>query len=207
MSHPVKEDVELLLKPFHGRIRQTVERAWDEWKAVSAFRAESSFDPLLYPRTVANYVFDAIARHAIEEFEGDPSVNVKIEPQTVKFFFKAGVLARFKKGDENRLGQNIATQTAMCFMNADGVLPGLPAQTAKVEFIWIPNELQTKLDQVLVVARDSDRLLWEYEIAGADAASEDSVITYPTLPLAPAAVADEKLVKPKTIRTRRSDKK
>jgi hypothetical protein len=66
-------------------------------------------------------VFDAIARNAIAEFGSDDSVHVKIEAQTVKFVFKGAVLARFKKGDENKLGQNVPTQAAMDFIDAQGI--------------------------------------------------------------------------------------
>ena len=107
MPNPSKKLVQSALEGFHHRIRAVVERAWAEWRAVAKFRSEEAFGPMLYPRTVANYIFDAIARHAITEFGDDPSVNIKIEPQTIKLFIKGMVLGRFKKGDENRLGQNV----------------------------------------------------------------------------------------------------
>ena len=87
MVYPVKIDVQLVLKDYHRRIRSVVERAWTEWRAVASFRAEQNYSPLMYSRTVANYVFDAIARIAVSEFAGDAAVHVKVEAQTVKFFF------------------------------------------------------------------------------------------------------------------------
>jgi hypothetical protein len=177
-----KDDVQEILGPFHARIRGVVERAWEERRAEAAWRVETGLDPLLYSRTIANYIFDAIARIAVNEFAGDASVHIKIEPQTIKLFFKGGVCARFKKGDDNRLGQNIPTQASLAFEEADGVLPGFPAETAKVEFIWLANELSTRLEHVLVIARDGDRLIWEYEIeSGADAA----VVPFPEPPTPP----------------------
>jgi hypothetical protein len=195
MPHPVKVDVQATLKDYHRRIRNVVDRAWAEWRSMAACRVENGFAPFLYSRTVANIVFDAIARHAIAEFASDPSVHVEIEPQTVKLFFKGSVLARFKKGDENKLGQNIPTQAALAFEFVDGVFPGLPAETAKVEFIWLANEINTRLEYVLVVARDGDRLLWDYEIDPATAGGE-TVIPFPEPP-APPTVPDD-LVTPKT---------
>jgi hypothetical protein len=178
-----KDDVQDILGPFHARIRSVVERAWEERRAEAAWRIETGLDPLLYSRTVANYIFDAIARIAVNEFAGDASVNVRVEPQTIKLFFKGGVCARFKKGDDNKLGQNNPTQASMAFEEVDGMLPGLPAETVKVEFIWLANELNTRLERVLVVARDGDRLIWEYDIeSGADAAI---VIPFPPAPEPP----------------------
>ena len=91
MSYPAIDDVKEVLEKYHGRIRGVVERAWAEWRAMAAFRAENGFDPFLYSRTVANVVFDAIARYAVAEFASDPSVHVEIEAQTVKLFFKGAV--------------------------------------------------------------------------------------------------------------------
>jgi len=198
MPHPVKKDVQSVLAPYHARIRKVVERAWDEWRTVAAFRAEKHFAPVMYPRTIANYVFDAIARYAVSEFGAEPSVNVRIEPQTVKFIFKAAVLARFKKGDDNGLGQNTPTQAALAFADPDGVFPDLPPETAKVEFIWRPNEIQTSLGLVLVVARDNDRLLWHYEIEPSEPGSgSGTIIPFPTPPTSPDGSESEPLVKPK----------
>jgi hypothetical protein len=196
MPVPVKEDVQGILEPYHRRIRSVVERAWAEWRAVADFRSESSFSPVLYPRTVANYVFDAIARIAIAEFAGETSVHIRIEAQTVKFFFKSGVLARFKKGDDQKLGRNIQTQTVMAFTDADGCFPGMPPETAKIEVIWLPNDLHTRLENVLVVARDNDRLLWEYEIEPL-AEEAGMLIPFPPPLTDPDGMDNEGLVNPK----------
>lgn len=164
MSRRTKDDVMAVLKPHHVRVRRVVQRAWDEWRAVERYRGKKGLKPLLYSRTVANYVFDAMARYAIEEFATVPGVNLKVEAQTIKLFFKGAVCGRFKKGDEDGLGQNIPTFAALAFKEAESVLPGFPPETAKVEFIWAANELGTALDSVSVVARDGDRELWSYEI-------------------------------------------
>jgi hypothetical protein len=194
MPYPVKEDVQALLKDFHARIRKVVERAWAEWRAMAAFRAENDFDPYLYSRTIANIVFDAIARYAIAEFGADSSVHIDIEPQTIKLFFKGSVFARFKKGDDNGLGQNIPTQAALAFEFADAMLPGFPPETSKVEFIWLANDINTRLEHVLVVARDGDRLLWDYEIEDRGAV----IIPFPESSTPPTQPEDDALVTPKT---------
>jgi hypothetical protein len=211
VAYPVREEVQGILEPYHARVRKVVELAWDEWRAVSGFRTQQKFAPILYPRTVANYVFDAIARYALAEFSGDPSVSIKVEAQTVKFIFKGAVLARFKKGDENGLGQNLPTQAALAFAEVEGTFPNLPPETAKVEFIWLPNEIKTSLGQVLVVARDSDRLLWDYEIErGEPGAGAGTVVPlFPTYPSPPdgseETSEDDRLVKPKNPDIKKSE--
>jgi hypothetical protein len=208
MSYPAIDDVRDILKPYHRRIRSIVERAWGEWRAVAAFRAEREFGPIMYSRTIANYVFDAIARIAVVEFAADASVHLEIEAQTIKFFFKGAVFARFKKGDDSKLGQNIPTQAALAFVAADGTFPGLPPETAKVEFIWLANDIHTRLEHVLVVARDGDRLIWDYEIDPAEAGSgTGTVIPFPQSPGPPPPPENERLVKPKTPDAKKPEEK
>lgn len=155
-----------LLEPLHNRILDVVEGAWAEWRAVRAFRQSQQYPPMLYDRSVANYVFDAISRLAAV-FAADPTVHVVREAQTFKLFTK-GMCIRFKKAGEDGLGCNIKTQAAMAFMDADGALPGLPPETPKVEIVWMPNELND-LGSIFVVARDGDTLIWKYEISRGEA--------------------------------------
>jgi hypothetical protein len=204
MPHPSKETVQAVLSPFHHRIRRVVDLAWAEWRATVDFRAKSKFGPVLYPRTMANYIFDAIARYAIAEFGTDPSIHVEIESQTIKIFFKGAVLARFKKGDDNGLGQNIETFAALAFMDADGILPGMPPETAKVEFIWEANDIRTQLESVRVVARDNDLIIWEYEI-DREAGSSGAVVAFPTPPSDDLDPDMSGLVKPKTSKIKKTD--
>jgi hypothetical protein len=199
MPQPVEEEVREVLLPYHGRIRLVVERAWTEWLSVEKFRSGSAMGAILYSRTVANYVFDAIARYAIAEFMNDTSVRLKVESQTINLFFKGGVCGRFKKGDDSKLGQNNPTFSSLLFEYVDGLLPGFPSETAKVEFIWLANEINTRLEQVLVVARDGDKLLWDYEIDKDSGAMTGTVIPFPVVPAGPTASDDnEELVKPKS---------
>jgi hypothetical protein len=120
----------------------------------------------LYDRTKSNSIFDAIVRHAVKEFFGDDTIQIKMEAQTMKIFFGGMVLARFKKSDENGLGCNIPTQAVLAFTDPEALLPGMSEETAKVEFTWTPNEIWTALESVKVVARDGDTLLWDYDIPG-----------------------------------------
>ncbi|MBL8567170.1 MAG: hypothetical protein JNM89_15785 [Hyphomicrobiaceae bacterium] len=186
-------DVKESLQPYHAKIRAMVQRGLDEWLAVSKWRAEAGFAPILYPRTVTNYVFDAIARNARSAFALDATVRVLDEAQTVKFCFGSVVIGRFKKGDDDNLGQNIETQAVLQFIEAEQTLPGLPPEAAKVEFIWAANDIGTELKSVLVVARDGDEVLWSYEI---DDEAGTSVVE---LPLSPASDDDAPLVRPKRI--------
>lgn len=205
MPYADKDAVQDVLTPYHGRVRGIVERAWAEWRAHAAWRLETDLEPLLYSRTISNYVFDAIARIAVREFASDTSVHLLIEAQTIKLFFKGGVCARFKKGDDNKLGQNHPTQASLAFESADGQLPWFTEETAKVEFIWLANELNTRLEHVLVVARDGDRLLWDYEI---EAGASGVVLPFTPTPDSPDDVFDAPaLITPKVSEVKKPEQK
>lgn len=193
MDQYSEADVRSALAPYHARIRAVILAGFAEWLAVSECRAGKGFSPVLYPRTISNYVFDAVARKARTEFAADPTVQVRDEPQTVKFCFGSVVIGRFKKADEDNLGQNIITQAVLDFTDPQLCIPGLPPAAAKVEFVWTIDELGTAIESVQVVARDRDRLLWSYEID--DAIESGDVIT-----LLPGGEpdGDEPLVRPKT---------
>jgi hypothetical protein len=159
--------------------------------AVQAFRASKGFPPMLYTRSISNYIFDALARPAIMDFGAEAAVRVEVEAQTFKLHFK-DLCARFKKGGEDKLGQNHPTQAALAFEEADGMIPGTSHETGKVEIIWLPNEIWTDLDRILVVARDGDHLIWEYEI---ERKAPAAVVMLPTTPSDPDA--DGPLITPK----------
>ncbi|UNU43498.1 hypothetical protein EAO27_12825 [Sphingopyxis sp. YF1] len=167
-----------------------------EWRDTQAFRVSKGYAPNLYSRTNSNDIFDAIMRRAIPLLGAEERVFVKTEAQTAKFVI-AGVAARFKKAGEDGLGCNIPTQAAMAFMDAERTLPGLPPETAKIELIWEPNAIWTKVERVLVVARDGDRLLWDYEIVADAGEGEITPLTLTGRSDQPDDASD--LVKPKVL--------
>lgn len=164
MTEYSEHEIRAILKPYHSQIWGAVNEGFAEWMTVSECRIASGFGPVLYPRTSANYVFDAVVRNARASFSTAPGVKVFDQVQTVKFCFEKQVIGRFKKGDDGNLGQNIKTQAVLDFLDPQATLPGLPPAAAKVEFTWGLDELQTGIDYVMVVARNGSRLLWSYEI-------------------------------------------
>lgn len=154
------------LEPFHSRICGVISRGYAEWLAMKRFMAESGFGAVLYPRTIANFVFDGVVRQALREFGEDKDVRIVLEPQTVKFVFGETVLARFKKGDEDNLGQNHPTQAVFDFVVAQATLPGLPSSAVKVEILYSASDLDDEINSIIVAARDGDSLLWHYPILG-----------------------------------------
>jgi len=190
MPIPTKGEGREILSPYHPLIWRIVHEAWAEWETIQRFRVEQRMSAPLYSRSIANYVFDAVARRAIPAFAAEDRVSVKIEAQTFKIFVAGRLAARFKQGGEDKLGisGSSPTQAALAFMEADGVLPNMPPETAKVEIIWLLNDLKTKIEAVLVVARDGDKLVWDYPIEDPrDSAQATPLPLGPTIPPMPDA--------------------
>ena len=192
------EDVRSTLEPYHNTIRQIVHEAWREWRSIEAHRQANDFGAVAYKRTISNYMFDAIARRASRAFAAHDGIHIRAEAQTVKFHAGGDVLFRFKKGNAMKLGCNIPTQAALAFIDANAMVPGLPPETAKVEIIWQPNEIWTEIERVLVIARDGDRVIWEYDLGAGEGGA--MVIPFP-MPVAPEQTDEDEppLVKPKPV--------
>ncbi|NQV40687.1 MAG: hypothetical protein HQ505_09225 [Nitrosopumilus sp.] len=188
------EDAKAIWGPHHHRIVKIVETAWAEFKVVRDCRVNHKLAPLLYNRTKSNDIFDAIARAAIDEFGVDPAFMLKNEAQTFRLFHN-GCCIRFKKGGVDLLGQNIPTQAVMDFIEADGCLPGMPPDTAKLEIIWVANELFTELESIHIVARDDGNLIWEYALDRSDEAG--GAVPLPLDPTDPYDNDGALLIKPK----------
>ncbi|MBA2589540.1 MAG: hypothetical protein H0U98_13070 [Alphaproteobacteria bacterium] len=201
MPVPAMSDIKAALTSYHPMFRSIVDDAWAEWCAVKKFREEKGFGPVLYTRTISNYMFDAIARRAVPRLGAEASIMVVADAQTFKAHIN-GVLVRMKKGGDDNLGCNHPTQAALAFEEGDLKFPGFPPQTPKVELIWVPNDIWTQIGQLLVVARDGDKLVWQYEIPAADGAV---VAPLPTKAPDPEGTGSD-LVKPKVAKVKQEPK-
>ncbi|QPA27181.1 hypothetical protein IR196_04765 [Brucella anthropi] len=183
MTVMTKDEVRDALRPFHARIKQVVEDGYREWQDVTAYCTSKGYSSVLYSRTVANYVFDAIARNAKSIFKDDKRVRVKKETQTLKLIFDGKVIVRFKKGDKDHLSQNIPTQAVLDYHDPQQTIPGLPPEAAKVEVMWAADDIGTKIEAVTVIARSGNRSLWSYIIDDeASSAADPNILPFPTDP-------------------------
>ena len=80
MPTPSQGDVKAIIGNFEDRLRAVVDRAWQEW-LDHPNRGRFVF----LGRVRAVLVFDAIARHALAEFDKDPNIRVMVKGrQTVR---------------------------------------------------------------------------------------------------------------------------
>lgn len=196
MSEKEQERVASILNDFHARLRGVVEKAWQEWEAFPQ-RAI-----LVFPKRFrANFIFDAIARLSIQEFGGDPDVQVFPKKQTVHFLIRNQVYLRFKKGNAKGVGSNIETQAVLDFIDPQRSIPGLLPDVFRIEICWQPNDLGTRLSDVAVVSRDFDKRRWAYSLP--NGAKKETAPVVPLRPRTPLSTGAPPVVTPK----RRKDDK
>jgi|JI6StandDraft_1071083.scaffolds.fasta_scaffold292450_1 hypothetical protein len=154
-----EQTVRAALTPYQSLLFRAVHGGWEDWRALQLGGR------LLFPaRSRACVVYDFIAQRAMSALSDDQSVRTIRRDETVKFVFAETVVLRFKKANDNGLGSNIQTQATLGFVEQQQQIPGLP-NLHKVEVVYVLNRLQTRIEQVLVAARDGDDCLWNYDIA------------------------------------------
>ncbi len=171
MASAIEADVRKLLDGLEDDVLEIVHGAWDDWMAAGL--------QVLFPRSRAVLMHDFVVRHAMAKWGERADIHFVERDETVKFLIRQLLLLRFKKANGNGLGSNITTQAVLAFTDPQLLLPGIP-DVQKIEVLYELSDLETKIDRVVVVARDGDRKLWEYEI-------EDRRGLAPVVPLPPRA--------------------
>lgn len=157
-------DVRKAIEPHQVVFWSIFDTALAEWIAHSNWRSETRLEPILYSRTRANYIFDAIARAGRRMFADTESVVVIEEAQSLKFCFSDVAVVRLKKCGPNGVGQNIPTQAVLDFHNPQKTLPGLPPEAAKVEVVWQADELGMTIEKLIVNSRRGNNVIWAFEL-------------------------------------------
>jgi len=154
-----EEIVRTVLQPYETGIYQAIHGAWSDYQGLQLGGR------LMFPsRSRACLVHDFMVKRAISTWSDDVGVRVIHHNETAKFVIADQVLLRLKKADDRGLGANIPTQASLDFIEQQFDLPGLP-DVHKVEVVYQLNTLQTQIDQIVVVARDGHKRLWDYVIA------------------------------------------
>jgi len=175
MTVPTYEEARAVIyAEREAKIAKAFAAAWHDWETCPV-RGKYS----CWPRTRANMVFERIADYLLEEFADDPGVRLVFMDETIKVVFDEKIVARCKKANALGLGQNIETQIVLKFVEAQPDIPGLDG-LKKLEIVYVLNELQTTIRDVVVQARDGDLRLYSYAIG--DAAEGAAVLPFPALP-------------------------
>jgi len=160
--------VHTVLQPYENAIYDAVHGAWSDYQALQLHGR------LLFPsRSRACLVYDFMVNRFIASLANDDTVRVIKRDETAKFIFAQRIYLRLKKANDRGLGSNIPTQAALEFIGQQYSLPGIP-EVHKVEIVYLLNAMQTRIEKVVVVARDGDERIWDYVIA-APATVDDAI--------------------------------
>lgn len=160
MPFPTQEAVRPILDPIAADLVAVVHGAWSDWLESGhggTWRCK---------RSRANFVWEQMIDRAHRAFSEDPFIHIIEGAETMRFLIKDEVLFRFKKADDTGRSSNVATQLAIDFHDHEKDLLGLP-EVQRVEVVYKLNRLETAIADVCVVARDSNRVLWEYSLLDA----------------------------------------
>lgn len=179
MTIPNEATVRPILNEIRDHIVAAIQGAWEDWLASdynSVWRCK---------RSRANFVWEQIIDHVHAALLDHADVHVIDGNETMKFLVQDTVLFRFKKADETGRSSNVATQLALAFHDHDQDLFDLP-EVQRVEVVYKLNRLETKIDDICVVARDGDLIAWEYSLLDAGEAVVQLPMSEP-MPERPAA--------------------
>jgi hypothetical protein len=171
-----KDQVRQQLERRHPLFVEVVMTAWDRWQR-NPERAQ------LYRRSRSCLMHNYMMLHAVPLMQADDGTYVKERHETALFFMDQKLVVRFKKGDVKGLSSNIGTQAALAFNdpNENLELFDLP-DVARVDVAYVLNDLETKIQDILIVAREDERVLWSYSIL-----QDTATGTLPSIGTNPAA--------------------
>jgi hypothetical protein len=172
------EAVQSLFEPYEARFVEYWLDAWKRW--VESPQSKT----FIYKRTRANDIFDFAMQRAIPDMEATPGVAVRKRHDTAYFGFQSKLFVRMKKGDERGLGRNYRTQMNLAIVQMGETVPLFDDTPWKIEVTYKLNMLETQIEEILVVARHEDDVLWHYPIYRADG-SLDELPAPPKLPVSP----------------------
>jgi hypothetical protein len=179
--YPDEDEVKEILRPYEHALLQAHLNAFARWMA-SPERATNRFQ-----RTMSTMMYDFIVQEAGPLLDDLPGVHRIDRTESAKYLFDDRLLVRFKRGNKEGLGRNIETKAEHEFIDPRECFMGLP-EVWKVEALWYPNKLATKLDKVKIVARDVNAKIWSYDI-GAEPDTSLLPTPLPIVPIEPASRA------------------
>lgn len=178
-SIPVLEEVQRLLKPFEGAIIDFYLNAWTALKAM-----QGAPNPM-YRRVRAGILHNFVMNEAVPAL-ATMGVHPIEKHETAFFVVDGRLLFRLKKADEQGMTSNAESQASLAFVDPEqpiSLFTDLP-DVWRVDVSYILNKLDTLIEQIVVVCRDIDRVVWRYSFYPA-ASDGLQPIPFPSSPRQP----------------------
>lgn len=161
------------------RCREAIEQAWrfclSNYPDRAWWRRKSTTAHVMWEKSVDN---------VIAALEGDEGATVLPHEDTTSFILDDTVLVRLKRAKISLLSQNYPTPLAGLFHRHTADLFGFEGHH-RIELVHVFDRFQGRLDWIGIVAREKNRVLWNFELRRGGAA----IIELPLAP-APAPAAD-----------------
>jgi hypothetical protein len=183
--YPNEPHVRSVLGPQEPRLCGIFERAW---QAVAALPGRSKLD---YKRTVATLMHQYMMNEVRAEFAEDGNVRLLESHETIRLLVGRALVVRLKKMDGRGFARAIPTQTTLTLTNATDA-PLFDASQVPpifhVDMGYVLNELETRIDHILLAARFGEAVIWSYEADRGATATAGVIAPAPVVPLSPARV-------------------
>lgn len=177
MAAPQKELFESVLDKYGRKdaVHRAVIGGWEDYKA------SSEYEKWKRKGTRASIVWERMVDRALDDLYDQEGVQVLEKDDTVSLIFDEKLFLRFKKGSNKKLSSNYPTQLALSYHKHDRDLFGFEG-VQRGEIIYVLNNRETEVEGVYVVAREGEKVIWDFEITG----SIDNIQALPITPQHPA---------------------
>lgn len=181
---PTEPFVRNILRPYEPTLCQALGRAWDR---VASFPGRASFD---FKRTVATLMHQMVMNEIRAEYADSRTVRLLEGHETIRLLIERQLVLRLKKMDRHGYTRAQPTQATLGFTNemplpfAGDDIPDVHT----VDFGYVLNELETKIETILVAARYGESVLWSYPTDGREDAGVIAVISPPSTPPSTASI-------------------
>jgi hypothetical protein len=201
--------VQQILQPREEILRRLIKGAWGKWWK-NPDRLQLSLQ-----RTRACMVHNFIVTDAPAAFSGDTGIHIENRDETSFFYARLDAVKdeivnfRIKKGDQRGISSNNETQTSLLFTDPESAQPELPGMPRmhRVDVVYILNATETQIAGIKVIARDHDKIVWEYSIFPAEEADNVAPLTPPAPPRPPLPPAADNVIKlPSSRKNSKKDK-
>lgn len=195
---PTEPYVRAVLGPIEPALCSLIDAAWDELRR-SPIRAELDFK-----RATATLMHQLLMNRVRQRFVSQPDVHLMADHETIRLLVNRTLRVRLKKMDKRGRTRAAPTQMTLELTNADEArlfgLADLPA-IYNVDMGYVLNDLETRVDSILVAARHGEAVLWSYEADRGSALIAGIVTPAPESPMSPGRV----IKLPKDRKVRRDD--
>lgn len=156
--YPTEPFVRRVLGPYERELSSIFHDAWDR---LQRNPDRSSFD---LKRTVAVNMHQNVMNAVRAIYSDSDSVKLLEEHETIRLLIERQLIVRLKKMDQRGYARAHPSQALLALTNVSPLpfshtdFPDIYA----VDFGWVPNDLETRIESILVAARFGDAVIWSY---------------------------------------------